>query len=499
VINSVSNTLVRACALISLIFMVTACSSGDSAETDTYIKFYNASADAPSIFMTLDEDLDNDADDELERTYSAVAYGYAGSQINVDTGEYVLELAWQSEDSYARSDLTMIYQETLSLPKDTTNWVILSDSMVDPRIDVYSIDLLDDDTAEEDSANDIVNLHFLNLHESITEVDMYLSDIDETFAEAEFITNLSAHALSDNIKIAEDQYILYITSAGSDEVLFASEEMNYVYSGQYLLALRSNQGVGGSDFVVDRIANNSIVQYNAADSAASIRLYNGLNTNELAPEYSQVITAHIQSDASDNLIDGLAYAQFSDAISLDNGDYRLNINNTQDDAELMANRLLSLPQNTNKTLFLYWTEEEVDDDNDGIVDENSDGEVDEIRPIISSLLVDNSDLTGLYVKQVALVNLINTDLFNRVSFYFVKSDEIIATANTSRTIGLGTTSNVTLLNNTYKVFAVASIDNNDIILDELSLTVDETTSDLFLLLEHDEDSSDGFKLRVVDQ
>lgn len=98
----------------------------------------------------------------------------------------------------------------------------------------------------------------------------------------------------------------------------------------------------------------------------------------------------------------------------------------------------------------------------------SDGEVDEIRPIISSLLVDNSDLTGLYVKQVALVNLINTDLFNRVSFYFVKSDEIIATANTSRTIGLGTTSNITLLNNTYKVFAVASIDNNDIILDELS-------------------------------
>lgn len=164
--------------------MVTACSSGDSAETDTYIKFYNASADAPSIFMTLDEDLHNDADDELERTYSAVAYGYAGSQINVDTGEYVLELAWQSEDSYARSDLTMIYQETLSLPKDTTNWVILSDSMVDPRIEVYSIDLLDDDTAEEDSANDIVNLHFLNLHESITEVDVYLSDIDETFAEA---------------------------------------------------------------------------------------------------------------------------------------------------------------------------------------------------------------------------------------------------------------------------------------------------------------------------
>lgn len=64
-----------------IIFLVTACSSGDSAETDTYIKFYNASADAPSIFMTLDEDLDNDADDELERTYSAVAYGYAGSDL----------------------------------------------------------------------------------------------------------------------------------------------------------------------------------------------------------------------------------------------------------------------------------------------------------------------------------------------------------------------------------------------------------------------------------
>ena len=100
---------------------------------------------------------------------------------------------------------------------------------------------------------------------------------------------------------------------------------------------------------------------------------------------------------------------------------------------------------------------------------------------------------------MTLLNLVNTDLFTGVSFYFVKSDEIIDTAEIQRTIGLGATSNVTLRNNSYQVFAIANIDNNEIILDELSLTVDETTSDLFLILEHQTQSSEGFALRAVAQ
>lgn len=39
-------------------FLLSACGGSDETDTETYIKFYNASPDSPSIYMTLDEDSD---------------------------------------------------------------------------------------------------------------------------------------------------------------------------------------------------------------------------------------------------------------------------------------------------------------------------------------------------------------------------------------------------------------------------------------------------------
>ena len=49
------------------------------------------------------------------------------------------------------------------------------------------------------------------------------------------------------------------------------------------------------------------------------------------------------------------------------------------------------------------------------------------------------------------------------------------------------------------MFVIANIDNNEIIIDEQSLTLDETTTDQFLLLEHSATSGSGYSVRVVDQ
>ncbi|NRA59360.1 MAG: hypothetical protein HRU25_00295 [Psychrobium sp.] len=52
------------------------CSSSDSDETTGYVIFYNASANAPSIYLTVDEDIENDdSADHVERTYYSVAFG----------------------------------------------------------------------------------------------------------------------------------------------------------------------------------------------------------------------------------------------------------------------------------------------------------------------------------------------------------------------------------------------------------------------------------------
>ncbi|WP_049786929.1 hypothetical protein [Brumicola nitratireducens] len=54
---------------------ITACGSDSSEGEDGYIKFYNASPNAPAIFLTVDEDVDADPDDEVEITYSSVRFG----------------------------------------------------------------------------------------------------------------------------------------------------------------------------------------------------------------------------------------------------------------------------------------------------------------------------------------------------------------------------------------------------------------------------------------
>jgi len=486
--------------LVAMSMLALAACSGSSDDSDAgYIKFYNASYDSPSIFMTLDEDLDDDDDDEFEQTFSAIAYAKAGSRISLDPQDYYIELAWQDEESSVRSDLEIVYEDQIDVKSDVTHWVVLSDSIRTPTVNIFDIPNFDEDQQEEDSEDDIFNLRLVNLHPSISDIDVYLSESDETFNEAVLLSSLQAKSLSENFRIDEDQYKVYITLSGSADVLFTSDEINYAFGGQYLIAIRDNQGVGGSPFVVDNISNSSITQYDALESTANVSVFNGLNNNDLVTGYDAKIDVTISGVTAIPNIDALDYGEFSDAFEVDSGDYRFSVSNDTNGEVFLQNRILSLPQNTNRTLFLYWTEEEVDDDNDGNVDENDDGIVDEIRPVISSLVVNNSDRSRLYDKELTLLNLVNSDDFSVVSFYFVKSDEIIETAENSRNLIQGNSSSIVLLNNTYQIFVVATIDNNDIILDELTLTLNEDSKDQFLILEHSDINSSGFALRAVDQ
>jgi hypothetical protein len=95
--------------------------------------------------------------------------------------------------------------------------------------------------------------------------------------------------------------------------------------------------------------------------------------------------------------------------------------------------------------------------------------------------------------------LVQSDDFTTVAIYFVKSNEIISTTNNVRRLAQGVSSSITLLNNTYTVFAVAEIDGNEIILDELTMTLDEDSEDQFLLLEQDDASGSGYILSLFSQ
>ena len=488
--------------LLFIIFftsVLSACSSSDDDDSEGYIKFYNASPDSPSIYLTLDEDLDEDTDDEFEQTFSPVAYGKAGSRISLESRSYFYELAWQNEESSARTDLEIVDEGEIQVNSDNTHWIIMTDSIQAPQVLTISIPTISDDQSDQDAEDSIFNLRMINLHSDVPDVDIYASDTDQTFSEATLLANLALNTVSDNFRLDRDQYKFYITLSGEENVLFTSDEINYAFGGQFLLALRENIGTGGSPFVMDNIGTSTIVQYDALESTANISVYNGLSSSSLVTDYAEAINVEIQGPTDIDDITELEYGDFSESYVVESGDYRFNVINTENDSFLLQNRVLSLAKNTNKTLFLYWTEEEVDDDNDGNVDENEDGVVDEIRPVVSTLSVDNSNRSRLYDKEIKLLNLVTSDDFRTVTVYFVKSDEIIDTAENSRNLAEGSSSSVILLNNTYQVLVVASIDNNDIILDDLSLTLSEETKDLFLILEQSDQSPSGYAIRIVDQ
>jgi hypothetical protein len=492
----------KAIGIFMLMFGLTACGSSDDDEDSVgYIKLYNASPNSPEIFLTLDENLDEDFDEEVEQTYSSVAYGEALRSSEVPTRDYNVELAWQDEDSSLRTDLEIIFETQVYVPSETTIMYVLTESFPNPVISEYSIPVIDDD---DDTADDLFNLRFLNLHPSFDNIDIYMSKSDETFNEAVLMGTQSYLTLSDNNKLDEDQYIVYITLAGSTDVLFSSVEISYPFSNQNILAIRENFGADTTPFVIDNITSSSNIEYQASDAQANFRLYNGIQVSDLIPRYEGTIEVSsamplYPEESFLQLTEDLALGTFTEGFVVENGDYEFNVKTSDSDTFLLQNQLVSLPANTQRTLFYYTSESSVDEDGDGDIDENGDGIIDETEAIIQTLVVDNSSLNRLYDHEVEIVNLVDSDDFSGITFYFVKSDESIESADTRRTVGLASSQNVVLRNNTYEVYAIANIDDRDIILDSQLLSVNEESNEQFLIFEKDVFSPTGYSMKFVDQ
>jgi len=482
--------------LSGLTLSLAGCGSSSSDSSASYVMFYNASQNSPGIHLTIDEDLETSEDDEVEVTFSAIDYGETLTRAEFEAKTYTYELAWQDDDSRDRDDLEMIHQSELQFNNDTLHFIVLSDDIQQPTVNVYDIPIIDE---EDDDTYDRFNVRILNLHEQESNVDLYISETDETFNEATLVTSASFNGLTDNQKLDQGSYILYLTRSGESDVLFKSNDVSFSYSAQYILSIRENVGAGGSPFVIDRISNSTTAEYTDVDSEAQFTIYNAIATHELLEGYQGTVDVEINGNPDMPIVTDLAIGELSESITTGNGDYSIDVTANGTNVNLLKNHLLSLPENTNRTLFLYADEEAVDEDGDGDVDEDGDGLIDEKEVNVYSLVVDNSVIDGIYSHQVSIVNLIDTDDFGSVTVYFVKSDETIDTASNSSTLAFSSNDVVTLNNNTYQVFVVARENSSDMILNSFELVLNEQSNNQFLVLELDENTPTGYRATLVDQ
>jgi hypothetical protein len=102
-----------------------------------------------------------------------------------------------------------------------------------------------------------------------------------------------------------------------------------------------------------------------------------------------------------------------------------------------------------------------------------------------------------------VINLIDQDEviddYSSIKVYFVRNDEIIATAEQYLTAIFAQPSSVTLLNNTYTVYVIGKLDSSDIILSASELILNEDSKDQFIILEKDLNSATGYSAKFANQ
>jgi hypothetical protein len=479
-----------------LMLVLTGCSS-DSNQTTGYIKFYNASPNAPGVFLTVDENLDDDDDDEIEVTYSAIDYTEVSGNNLLDTNTYYIELAWQDEESSDRSDLEIIYEDSVKINSEEISFIALTGDVREPEVLRFNIDVIDDD---EDGDNDLFNIRLLNIHQEIPSVDLYASKDNETFNEAELIGTVNYQTLSENMKLDQDQYIFYITLPGSTDVIYTSVDVSYSVVSQYIIVLRDNTGVGSSDFTIDSIGTNGITELQDVNSEAEFGFYNAISNSDYLPDYQGKIDIHVRiGDVSEVKIDSVNKGEFTATTITSNGDYAFDVINSDTDELYIRDALLSLQENADNTVFLYGRKDAIDDDEDGDIDENGDGIVDDYEVVIKSLTLTKSSSSSIYSHGVQVVNLADSEDFSRVTFYFVLNDEIISTAENLLSVLQENSGSLTLLNNTYEIYAIATIDGTDSILDSMELVLNENSQEQYLIFEQDVYASSGYQMLLVNQ
>jgi hypothetical protein len=473
-------------AVFVFILAVAGCSDDDETGSVGYAKLYNISENSPAIYLQMDIEDDDDFETVI---HSGVSYTKASSRLAYDVDTYDIELSWKDEGDYE-----MVYENQLSVSGDSTQLIVFSGDVSSPIITYYDIPVIDDD---DDYDDDVFNIRFLNTHEFSGGIDIYYSDSDETFNEAVLVGYFDNMSISSNQKIEAGEYVFYITESGRSEVLYRSNEVKYLAASQYIMAVRKNQGVGFSPFTIDKISESSIAEYQDADAEAEFRVYNAIAEHELLPEYSGSFDLKINNIDVDVEIPNTSFSNFSNSYRTVFGDYSISLTDSSSQESIIANHLLTLDVNSDKSVFFYLSEENVDDDGDGDVDEDGDGVVDEVEVTINSLVVENSHSENIFQHEVSIINLV--DDYDHLKAYFVKSDETIDTSDYSTTAYFGKVKEINLTNNSYNIFIVANENSSELILANDTLTLAEDSKDLFLIIEKSEDSPTGYKMQISNQ
>ncbi|QFU24514.1 DUF4397 domain-containing protein [Shewanella eurypsychrophilus] len=443
--------------LSALLIGATGCSSDDeeSSTATSYVQLYNASANSTSLSLSLDD-----------YQYTAVEYANAMPKYAYSVGEVELEII--GEDDIG--DELVNYQQTLDLNNGDHHLFMLIGDYHSPEFMDISYQTTEMDEFNDDEDVDYSKMQLLVAHTAMDAgaFDVYIGVDGRDFIDATHLDSLSYKGSTSAVTLDTGDYVLYLTEPGAVEPIYITAALSLSSETVYKLVIRDSFGPGTPNITIDNVDSTSGADnYSNVEANAEFRLFNGLS------EHGN-LDVLVSNNGNDIALKGIELGQSTAFQSVDFDDYGVTITQSESQALLANNLLVTFNQDETKSMLLYQDEAEQ----------------------IKGLTLVHDLRPRAYESLINFANLVHS--FDDLSIYFVAEDETIDSAE-YKIDGVDFAEDESLLLPTgyYEVSVVYEDDNSNLTLLYQSELMSFDDSQYTLALYEDQMQALGYQLTVI--
>ncbi|MCU7375818.1 hypothetical protein PEC18_34665 [Paucibacter sp. O1-1] len=167
---------------------------------------------------------------------------------------------------------------------DDNHLFVLHGDYTDPQLlDInYNREDMDDLNADDDYEYSKMQVLIANVATDEGTFDAYISLDTQDFDEAVMLGSVGYGTYSDSMVLDTEDYIVYLTEAGSTDVVYTTGSMDFTTETVYKLVIRNSFGAGDLKINIDSVDSTTTVDnYAALESTADYRIFNGFETQNI--------------------------------------------------------------------------------------------------------------------------------------------------------------------------------------------------------------------------
>jgi len=443
-----TNPLLKVALPLTLLGVLSGCGSDDSASSTGYIQMYNGSYNSPYTRLFVEE---------TER--SGADFAEVTTRHNYSTGTFDVSFEYlDANDSY----ITISDQE-ISIKGDKTQLVVMSGDFAEPTFTELTVPI-SSDTGE-------FNLGFFNITGEDTSYDIYLATDDGVFESATLFASAQYLSELDLQSVDEGYYTIFITPAGSSDVVYESSSVYLYDEASYVAIIRPSYATELSGITLDVVTdNNYVTELKHQSALGQLRFINTLD------DYSPV-SFSVTRGTTETPTNTVSSDAYTDYIELSPNSYSVAMFDEQGN-KLADNFLMTLEREQSAVGIFY----------------------NDIDNGLRMMSVEEHLTPSSYSHSVSVVNLIESyagQSVTDIDVYFTLDGETVDdTSNVVDGIDRYDQEEQVVDNEIYTVYAVYEDNGQQIVLIQQSDMDFTQEGNYILILEHDETTATGYKMSL---